>query len=250
MTNTTPEANSPAERPQQRAPGRIERQLIRWMMRSAAVAAAETLTPGFRLITFEGDALRNLDWSPGQKIQIAMGGLFGARTYTPISWDPVRGATRILAYSHGTGPGSSWATAVAIGDSCQFLGPRSSLNLANLPPSTVLFGDETGFGLASSLRSGGNVTCLFEVSSFARCRPVLDSLGLGDTAAVERQIDDAHLSEIERRLGETAKHAAAIVLVGSATSIQRLSRFLKMRGIPAARLRAKAYWAHGKMGLD
>jgi ferric-chelate reductase (NADPH) len=79
---------------------------------------------------------------------------------------------------------------------------------------------------------------------------VLDSLGLGDAAAVERQIDDGHLSDIERRLRKTAEHAAAIVLVGKATSIQRLSRFLKTRGIPAARLRAKAYWAPGKTGLD
>lgn len=138
------EEGPPAERAQPRAPGRIERHLIQWLMRSATVAAVETLSPGFQLITFEGDALRNLDWSAGQKIQITMGRLFGARTYTPISWDIVRGVTRILTCSHGEGPGSSWATTAAIGKSCQFLGPRSSLNLADLPRSTVLFGDETG----------------------------------------------------------------------------------------------------------
>jgi hypothetical protein len=55
-----------------------------------------TIGDRFRLITLEGLALAGVTWTPGQKIQIAMGSAFVARTYTPIEWDAAAGRTRIL----------------------------------------------------------------------------------------------------------------------------------------------------------
>jgi hypothetical protein len=52
----------------------------RLFMRRATVAASEPIAGQFRLITLEGPALRCIDWTPGQKLQIAMAAPFVTRT--------------------------------------------------------------------------------------------------------------------------------------------------------------------------
>lgn len=206
------------------------------------MTAVETLSPHFRLIDLEGKALRGVAWMPGQKLQVMLGAGLLARTYTPMLWDAERGATRLLAYAHGDGPGSHWGSNIAPGDSVSFFGPRRSLDASGLV-SLTLFGDETSFALAAAL--GMAARFVFEVKSAAECRPVLDALGLGNATMVERQPDDTHLETIEAAL--EGEH---FILTGRASAIQRLSRTLKVRGTPSSAIRAKAYWAPGKRGLD
>jgi len=67
-------------------PDRVTRTLLRWFMRPARVAAVETLSPHFRLVDLEGEALRNVAWTAGQKVQVSMGSGLSSRTYTPMSW--------------------------------------------------------------------------------------------------------------------------------------------------------------------
>jgi NADPH-dependent ferric siderophore reductase len=139
-------------------PGRVTRTLLRWLMRPARVAAVETLSPRFRLIELEGKALRNVAWTAGEKLQVAIGSGLSARTYTPISWDAGSGRTRILTFAHGEGPGSRWAGGLREGNTCQFFGPRRSLDLSSLESPVVLFGDETSFGLAAAFREARRLT--------------------------------------------------------------------------------------------
>src|SRR4051812_5997288 len=106
-------AGSP-ERPA-REPGRLSKVLMRLWMKPATVVANEQLADRFHLITLEGRALADVAWLPGQKVQIAMGSVFVARTYTPVEWNPSTGRTCILGYAHGDGPGSAWVRAVAPG---------------------------------------------------------------------------------------------------------------------------------------
>lgn len=222
-------------------------------MRPARVAAVEPLSPHFRLIDLEGDSLKSVAWEAGQKVQVAMGSGLTARTYTPISWDAERGATRLLAFAHGDGPGSQWTTGLRVDDACQFFGPRRSLDLSALRRPVLLFGDETSIGLAASLRAspqGEGATFVFEVSDTGESRPVLAALGLGDAIVIERGADDAHLGEAEDRLVRNAAEGGDFILTGKAPSIQRVSRALKAAGVGSARLKAKAYWAPGKTGLD
>jgi len=222
-------------------------------MRPASVTAVETLSPHFRLVDLEGDALRAVDWAPGQKVQVAMGSGLTARTYTPMSWDADRGATRVLAFSHGDGPGSRWANGLRVGDTCQFFGPRRSLDLADLETPIVLFGDETSFGLGGALRDsrkGAAATCVFEVSDLGESRQVLEAIGLGDATVIERTADDAHLARAETELARLAAGGALFILTGKASSIQHMSRVLKAASVGSVRVKAKAYWAPGKTGLD
>ncbi|MGH6615396.1 siderophore-interacting protein [Sphingomonas sp.] len=234
------------------SPGRIERALIRLLMRPSTVTAVEVLSPHFRLVDLAGDALRGVAWSPGQKLQIMLNGLRTARTYTPICWDEQEGRTRLLAWSHGEGPGSQWAENVTRGDSCQFFGPRRSLDVSGLAGPIVLFGDETSFALAAALSQtrDGALHLLFEVSDIQECGPVLQTLGMGHAILVERAADDRHLSVLEDRLRHIALDDAGFVLTGRAPAIQTMSRALKGVGIGSSRTRTKAYWAPGKVGLD
>lgn len=235
-------------------PGLFERAVTHWLMRPTVVSAVETLSPHFRFIDFAGEALKDAAWSPGQKIQIKLDGGLITRTYTPIHWDRNRGATRILAYAHGTGPGSDWALSTSKGDERAVFGPRRSLDLEGLSPSVVVFGDETSFGLAAALsQSSANarrIHCVFEVSSSAESRPILESLGLGSVSVIERQPDEVHLAEVEEIVSRGVNESSDFVLSGKASSIQRLHRALKQRGVPSKCIRTKVYWAPGKLGLD
>jgi ferric-chelate reductase (NADPH) len=234
------------------SPGRIERALIRLLMRPSTVVAVEALSPHFRLVDLAGDALKGVAWSPGQKLQIMLNGLRTARTYTPMCWDEREGRTRLLAWSHGEGPGSQWAETVTQGDPCQFFGPRRSLDVSGLAGPLVLFGDETSFALAAALSQTRDhaLHLLFEVSDIQECEPVLQALGLGHAVLVERTADDGHLSSLDDRLRHVAHGNAGVVLTGRAPAIQSMRRTLKVVGIGSSRIRTKAYWAPGNVGLD
>jgi NADPH-dependent ferric siderophore reductase len=246
----------PAGEPQNSAPplappGRVTRALLRWFMRPARVAAVETLSAHFRLVDLEGEALRNIAWTVGQKIQVSMGSGLSARTYTPMSWDADSGRTRMLTFAHGEGPGSRWASSLRAGDACQFFGPRRSLDLSGVE-SLVLFGDETSFGLAAALRDspqGAGAIHVFEASDVAESRQVLEAIGLQATL-IARTADDDHLAAAEAEMLRLAASGAHFVLTGKASSIQRVSRALKAAGVVSARVKSKAYWAQGKTGLD
>ena len=182
-----------------------------------------------------------------------MGSGLSARTYTPMSWDADSGRTRMLTFAHGDGPGSRWASGLREGDTCQFFGPRRSLDLSGLESPVVLFGDETSFGLAAALRDspqGAGAIHVFEASDVAESRPVLEAIGLGQATLIERIADDAHLAAAEAEVLRLAASGAHFVLTGKASSIQRVSRALKAVGVASSRVKTKAYWAQGKIGLD
>lgn len=238
---------------ERREGGFLERTLTRLVMRPARVVRAVELTPDFRLIDFQGEALKNCSWSPGDKVQIKLDSGFVTRTYTPIDWDRDEGRTRFLAYCHGTGPGSLWAKQVAAGDERPLFGPRHSLGLAGLSPSTVLVGDETSFALALALEALGAPAerrYCFEVNDRSEAADVLEQLGLPGPVLVERQADDAHLPRLGDAVLASAQPAGIFVLTGKASSIQHVSRTLKRQDVGTRRLRTKAYWAPGKTGLD
>src|SRR5947208_11720096 len=104
-----------------------------------------------------------------------MGSGLSARTYTPMSWDAVNGRTRMLTFAHGDGPGSRWASGLREDDTCQFFGPRHSLDLSGLESPVVLFGDETSFGLAAEPRDctqADGAIHVFDATDVPESRPV------------------------------------------------------------------------------
>jgi ferric-chelate reductase (NADPH) len=249
LTDSTHRFQGATSSPQ---PGYVTRTLLRWLMRPARIVAVEVPSEHFRLVDLEGEALRGIAWVVGQKLQISMGTGLTARTYTPMSWDSKHGRTRLLAFAHGDGPGSRWADALREGDVCQFFGPRRSLDLSGLDAPMVLFGDETSFAPAAALRGipGLRVICIFEATDIVESRPVLEAIGLGDATLIARAADDAHLSATAVEVATHAAGSGHFVLTGKARSIQHVSRVLKTEDVGSSRVKAKAYWAPGKAGLD
>lgn len=242
-----------------RPPGMIEATLARLFMRSARVLEVENVGPAFCIVTLGGDALRDSSWTPGDKIQLQLGG-WVQRTYTPMDWDARAGRTRILVYRHATGgPGQAWARSVRAGDECTVFGPRKSVRLAGPPSPVVLFGDETSLGLAVALRDQLAPPALklaldmvLEVTSLDETAPVIDRLRLHGARLSVRQPDDAHLDGLKSQLAAAlqASPPADLVLTGKAATIQHLGRFLRESGRAVGRRQSKAYWATGKSGMD
>ncbi len=234
-------------------PGFVETTFLKWMTRTAKVSAIDELTPQFRLVTLTGEALKDHTFVVGQKTQMQLGG-FVSRTYTPMMWDTAAGQTKFLAYLHGDGPASRWAGTLTLGDDVAMFGPRGSLDLSKVAVPALLFGDETSFGLAHALAASGvsDVSFLFEVNALADAEQALAALGLANAVLVERLAGDMHLDGLEARMMQMvdARKPKQFVLTGKSVSIQRLSRALKARGVTTAEIKAKAYWAPGKTGLD
>lgn len=233
--------------------GRLSQALIKLMMRQARIVAAESLADRFKLITLEGEALSNVAWIPGQKIQISMGSAFVARTYTPIAWNGSAGRTCILAFEPGHGPGSEWVRNVEPGDRCNLFGPRTSLDLRRVTSPLALFGDETSIGLAYALvhaKPVREISCVFEVEDVSAARQVLQKLGLGQAELVAKQLDSRHLDALEAKLPQFLATGTTFVLTGKASTVQRLRQSLKLYADPRTAVLTKAYWAPGKSGLD
>jgi NADPH-dependent ferric siderophore reductase len=234
--------------------GLLESAIFKLFTRSAQVLDIEDVGSAFRILTLGGDAMRDVAWTPGDKIQLQLGG-WVQRTYTPMDWDSVAGRVRILVYLHAGGPGAQWARGVRVGDACVVFGPRKSLRLARAPEAVILFGDETSFGLAAALSNQEEAPALygvFEVATLAGAAPIIKRLRLAGAHVSERREGEMHFGEIEAQMTALlqAHPAADIVLTGKASAIQQVSGVLRRHAIGAARRHTKAYWAAGKTGLD
>jgi NADPH-dependent ferric siderophore reductase len=236
-----------------KAPGRLSKLLLGLLVKRAIVVATEQSSGHFRLLTLEGPALRDVAWTPGQKVQIAMGSAFVARTYTPIDWNAVAGRTRILGYAHGDGPGSVWVRGLKPGDECDVFGPRRSLAVNGATGPLAMLGDETSIALAHALLHQDRaraIVCHFEVDDVEAGRRVTARLGLGDAVLFGRREFDAHLEMMDAAISPLAASGATFVLTGKASTIQRLRQTLKRQAVPTRRIVTKAYWAPGRAGLD
>lgn len=236
--------------PRQKKPaGLLEATIQKLFTRSASVLDIVAIGRAFRLITLGGAALRQVDWTPGDKIQLQLGG-WVQRTYTPIDWDSINGRARILVHLQADGPGTQWARTAKKGDACVLFGPRKSIAVAPSGTPAIVFGDETSLGLAAALAAHGPVQVLLDVANRQETAPVLAQLGLAQAQMCDRTEGanpalEAHLSAL---LMQDA--GAEIVLTGRASSIQHLTRFLRQTGAGSGRRHSKAYWAAGKTGLD
>jgi NADPH-dependent ferric siderophore reductase len=217
------------------------------LFRTASVASVEDPAPGYRTIDLTGDALRGVDWVPGQKVQIRTDG-FTTRTYTPTSWDADAGTTTLLAAVHGSGPGSALVEGLAPGDELRCFGPRSSIDLRKVGGTAVFVGDETSVGLALAWRAvGGPARHCIEAQDVATTAALLESLGIGGASVVPAGTPDLAESVLTALDGCDDAH---LVLTGRAQSIRSVRAAVKAAvggGVPST---VKAYWDERRAGLD
>lgn len=228
--------------------------------RDSEVTAVTELGTRFRSIELTGQALRHVTWHVGDKLQVRTDpGTFTMRTYTPVAWDAAGGSTRLLAFSHGTGPGSAWVRRVTPGDTCQFFGPRRSLNVDGLAGPIVFVGDEASFALVAAWREQHPgvepLAVLLETDDLDETRPVLDAVGLDAVGASPRLFRRAgraaHVDHIADHVVDVlrAQPDAALCLTGKAQSIATIRRRIKDAGLAPGQIRVKAYWDANRSGL-
>jgi NADPH-dependent ferric siderophore reductase len=227
------------------------------LLRDARVEALEELGPRFRRVTlralWEDAAKPGGDLGgAGQKVQVFLPDI-GTRTYTPFDFEPATARFSLLVYLHGDTPGTSWGRALRVADPVRLVGPQASTPLDALRGSVALFGDETSFAVARTLRRvaavGPQSTVRLEVSSREEHFPVADALEIPRDALVAKEAADAHLAPIARQLASAAPAGeGTVVLTGRASSIQTVRAHLRTAGNRKHTVRA--YWADGKRGLD
>ena len=221
--------SEPARAPRGGPVSRMEKRLSDLMLTATTVTEIQELTGRFRLIELEGEGLRKGRFRPGDKLQIRVAP-WKLRTYTPLHWDYTLGRTQLLAFVHADGPGTTWASSLAVGARVDVLGPRSSIPLSDLGDRATLFGDETSVGVAAVLRaSRPGARTVLESSFPAETEDALAGLGVEDAVVIPRATGDAHLVEVRNRLRRAAREPGPpqLVLTGRAQSIQAVRALLE-----------------------
>ncbi|EMY71535.1 siderophore-interacting protein [Leptospira vanthielii] len=217
------------------------------------ISKIELLANGFVLIEMTGTKLKDSKWVPGGKVQVDVGNLT-YRTFTPIHVDRLEGKLSLICYKRSDGPASKWISALKVGDPCEVFGPRESLDFSSIEGEVILFGDETSFGIAKVLQNkvGKKSHIFFELNSAEAGKEALEPLGITEQRMIERSLDGSHLSKLAKEILERLSQMpdAKIFLTGRAKSIQQVRTYLKDSGVPTNKLKVRAYWADGKVGLD
>ncbi len=217
-----------------------------FVTRAARITQTRDVGPGVRTIVLQGADLGDVSWTPGDKIQLLLPSK-DVRTYTPSRF--AKGELELVAFDHGDAPGSVWSRRAKVGDELRFVGPQRSLRRSARP--TVLFGDETSYGLALALANAASekLTSVFEVGSAAQT-DVARELGVTATCIV-RTASDAHVREVADAIASAMRDAPSseLVMSGRAQAIKLVRDRLRALGV-TGKPANKAYWSVGKVGLD
>lgn len=221
---------------------------------SVCVSELTELVAGFIKVSLSCEAFARAKWTPGDKLQLRPErGSLAMRTYTPINWNLETGTTDVIAYRHGDGVGVRWFDGAGVGADAEVFGPSRSLNVSDTAAHTIFVGDETSIGLAFAL-SGVNPDAryVYEANDPDTMVDTLTALGIAASADVLGKSEDR--TALLRSIIETAEKANVssfdLVLTGDAATVNAVRRGLRRRPDLAPRIRARAYWAHGRTGLS
>ncbi|WP_078309301.1 MULTISPECIES: siderophore-interacting protein [unclassified Mycobacterium] len=217
------------------------------------VAEVTYLASCFVKIRITSQAFQRAQWTPGDKMQVrTRRGSLQMRAYTPISWDHHAGSTELIAFLHGSGPAADWFGNITIGAECEAFGPSRSLDLSKTAESTVFVGDETSVALAHALRTvNPSARCIYEATDLASLCALLAMLKLNDnTRVVTKSQDRSALLEQLREAMESASGPQDLIVSGDAATVNAVRRAVRRWPDIAPRIKARAYWAHGRPGLS
>jgi ferric-chelate reductase (NADPH) len=221
------------------------------MLDTAHVTGLSRLSAEFLRVELTAEAFRKATWTPGAKLQFRpRRGTLSLRTYTPISWDAERGVTELVAFTHGDGPATQWFERAAVGDGCEVLGPRRSIDLRGPAGSVLFVGDESSVALACALRTvTDDVSHVFEAHDPAGLTGVLAGLGITErVVVVAKAADRAELSQQARDAAGQMPYT--LVVTGDAAAVHAVRRDSRAWPRKPGQVKGKAYWAEGRAGLD
>ncbi|MFG2039411.1 siderophore-interacting protein [Dactylosporangium sp. NPDC048998] len=221
----------------------------------ATVAEAET-TGRFRRIRLRAEALRGVEWRPGQQVRVDVG---AAGALTPLLrtysvWDRAGDAVELQALLHGDGPGARWMAAVQAGDEALISRPKG--DFVTRPAAYHLFvGEET-----ASVAFGAMLRAL-PAPERAASRAVVEIAGPQDRLALDGDVtwvprdgdsaaDSKALVAAVRQMELPSEPGQAYV-AGEARTVQAVRQHLvRDRGWPRRSVLTKPFWTPGKRGME
>jgi ferric-chelate reductase (NADPH) len=223
------------------------------LLTTAQVTEVSQLSPRFVKVELRAEAFSSSAWTPGTKLQLRpRRGSLGMRTYTLIAWDGDRGVTQLVAFAHGDGPGANWFRRATVGDVCELVGPRGSVDLRGLSGRVVFVGDESGVGLACALHTvTRDVRHVFEATDPGELAAVLADLDLAESATVvPKSADRTRVTQEAHAAAQTSTIPFDLVACGDAATVHAVRRDARRWPRRATSTKARAYWAEGRTGLD
>jgi len=225
--------------------------VIQSRMLSAAVSDVHNLSPTLRAVTFKGD-FEHRQFMPGQEVVVRVDER-NFRHYTLSSFE--HGLCSVLFYLNGKGPGSNWASTLRLGDEVRFVTGKGKMRYDAHATHHFFFGDETSLGLFQGYKQiadqqGHEYFGVMELpeseeGSLNRIGLLVESV-LPSANAAANAI--GWMERMHPACWDTWQHAT-FYLTGRAASINNMKRYLKKRGVPAAKIRTAPYWADDKAGL-
>ncbi len=195
------------------------------------------------MIELQGDRLREIIWSPGEKMKVLIGKFH--RSYTPMVVDKESGKMQFLIHLHGNGQGANWARNLKIGVEVRLTDPKPSLKLPPKESEVIFFGDETTFGAACAVQSFcRNSKQLFEVASIEEGKKVLLHRALSEAQLVIKEDGDAHLEKIGKQILTMVANCRnpQVILMGKKESVSQVQKLLLTQDFPSENCRTKSHW--------
>ncbi|BBY65033.1 siderophore-interacting protein [Mycolicibacterium helvum] len=221
---------------------------------SVQINAVTELAPKYLKVTLGCEAFARAKWTPGDKLQLRpRRGSLAMRTYTPINWNTDEGSTDVIAYRHGDGPAVDWFNNAEAGAGAEIFGPSRSLDLGDTVARTIFVGDETSIGLAYALNHlDTEATYLYEATDPDALSAVLTALeNIENTEVFAKAEDRGQLLEAIVQAAEGCSSSSLdLIVTGDAATVNAVRRSLKRRPDLTPRIKARAYWAHGRTGLS
>lgn len=221
----------------------------------ARVVAVEVIAPSLRRVRFRSHALAAKHaagkFPAGVYTVEFRAGRTQMRHYTACSWDLPTGAFDVLFFSHGLGPGRSWAEGLRVGDEVRALGPGSRVAVESAQRHIVI-GDETSVGNARAV-----VECAGDgarVEGALACRPATAALVelAGGSFAPVVGLSQADLTNglIEWLTRARASVGDTYYVTGNRDTVMAVGQYLlKARGVPKRAIHLRNHWVEGKAGL-
>ena len=208
-----------------------------------AVTDVKNLSTRLRQIRLYGDSLRELHWTPGQKIKLKAGSKM--KSYTPARFNTQEGWMDIIFHLHGNGEASHWASEVSVGVETSFIGPFRSMPFIEDNPDWFLFlGDETTLGLAVALSTGLPKEALqfgyIELDSQDCC--AMNAIELPYTAVNRGRTYGEALKKCLLSFNYPAG-TGQVWISGEAGLAKDLNTFFRQSGFSRNQLKVKPYWS-------
>ena len=228
---------------------RVQRVRHEIKRRSVEVSRVEALSPGFRRITFIGEALGDfvsasfddhikfvLDRADGQPVM---------RDYTPRSYSQESRELTIEFALHGDGPAADWAAQASPGQRVTIAGPRGSFVIPLDYAWHLFIGDETALPAVArrleELPAGSQAFVLMHVANPKDRRSFASAADLSVQWAEDTENLMAAVRQLALPLGEGYAWCA-----GEAAAMAELRRLLvNDKGHDRHAIRAAAYWKKG-----